>query len=483
VAAAVAQRQIQLDQLVGQAAQNGSSVNVDQIANLQIEINELDALTRRQESLRDALSARNSPSTGGGSGGVSPQESFSTSLERRLRDIQVANVELLALRDGYAQSASMAEVFAEAAMLGGGAIDAQTQSMIRQLEIAAVLNEELRQLAEDPVRKWMDSVPTWIEGAQQIEVNAIQGLRDSLSDFLYEGEADLQGFVDMLRRSMADILSDQITGQLLNAFGRADPGADGLAGLGGGPGAMQGAMINGGQTAAAMIQAAMVSGMGEALPRMESLFARGGQTLSNSMSTAGSIAGNSIRMSTTASGMQHARAVGTAIEAGGTSHASKVQAAAAGGGIGGGGGGFGGTLMSLIPSVLGMFFEEGGYATSPVKTSAVPMSAFVGAPKYAEGTSNTSGIPAILHPNEAVIPLSRNRKIPVEMGAGGGGSGAPVITNNVSVTVDGGGSNDDESLAATIGEQVANNMRAMIQYEITEQARYGGSLNQRGGGY
>ena len=40
-------------------------------------------------------------------------------------------------------------------------------------------------------------------------------------------------------------------------------------------------------------------------------------------------------------------------------------------------------------------------------------------PHYAEGTHNTSGIPAILHPDEAVIPLSRGRKIPVEMNDNG----------------------------------------------------------------
>jgi hypothetical protein len=61
-------------------------------------------------------------------------------------------------------------------------------------------------------------------------------------------------------------------------------------------------------------------------------------------------------------------------------------------------------------------FSEGGYATDPV--------AFGKMPHYAEGTANTGsygrgGIPSVLHPNEAVIPLSRGRKVPVEMNNSG----------------------------------------------------------------
>ena len=62
----------------------------------------------------------------------------------------------------------------------------------------------------------------------------------------------------------------------------------------------------------------------------------------------------------------------------------------------------------LISSFLGMF-KEGGLSTQPVQKMAVP--------HFAEGTPNTSGggFPAMLHPNEAVIPLSRGRKVPVEL--------------------------------------------------------------------
>lgn len=46
----------------------------------------------------------------------------------------------------------------------------------------------------------------------------------------------------------------------------------------------------------------------------------------------------------------------------------------------------------------------------------MPVSAFRHAPHFSEGTANTSGIPAVLHPSEAVIPLSKGRKILVDLG-------------------------------------------------------------------
>ena len=52
----------------------------------------------------------------------------------------------------------------------------------------------------------------------------------------------------------------------------------------------------------------------------------------------------------------------------------------------------------------------------------VPAAAFHRAPHFSEGGVTSGGIPAVLHPNEAVIPLSKNRKIPVEMGETAGGT-------------------------------------------------------------
>lgn len=68
-------------------------------------------------------------------------------------------------------------------------------------------------------------------------------------------------------------------------------------------------------------------------------------------------------------------------------------------------------------------FKEGGYSDSPVGFAAAPMAAFNNAPHYAQGTANTSGIPAILHDNKAVIPLTRGRKVPVDLGDSAEGAG------------------------------------------------------------
>jgi tape measure domain-containing protein len=82
----------------------------------------------------------------------------------------------------------------------------------------------------------------------------------------------------------------------------------------------------------------------------------------------------------------------------------------------------GGATISSVST-----YAEGGFSGSGVSSvSNMPASFWAGAPHYAEGVPNTSGgIPAVLHNNEAVVPLSRGREIPVKMvgdGAQGGGS-------------------------------------------------------------
>jgi xanthosine utilization system XapX-like protein len=92
----------------------------------------------------------------------------------------------------------------------------------------------------------------------------------------------------------------------------------------------------------------------------------------------------------------------------------------------------GGGLSSIL-GMLGMF-SEGGYSTEPVGKRVMDMSAFHSAPAYAEGTPNTSGgMPAILHPNEAVIPLSRGRSIPVDMGDAQMGGHTTVVNSHITV--------------------------------------------------
>ncbi len=97
--------------------------------------------------------------------------------------------------------------------------------------------------------------------------------------------------------------------------------------------------------------------------------------------------------------------------------------------------GAGGALGSIL-SLVGSFglFKEGGISTNPVQM-------WRNAPHYAEGTHNTTnGIPAVLHDNEAVIPLSRNRKVPVELTSSGGNGSGTVIHQNFNInTPDAGG--------------------------------------------
>lgn len=97
-------------------------------------------------------------------------------------------------------------------------------------------------------------------------------------------------------------------------------------------------------------------------------------------------------------------------------------------GNGSAGSGIFNSLLSIGGSALGIgAFKEGGFSTSPV--------AWAKAPHYAEGTANTSGgIPAVLHDNEAVIPLSRGRKVPVEVNSNLTSGGRQVINNNFNVT-------------------------------------------------
>lgn len=139
----------------------------------------------------------------------------------------------------------------------------------------------------------------------------------------------------------------------------------------------------------------------------------------------------------------------------------------------------GGGWLSTVGSFFG--FSEGGYSDQPGMTKhKVPLAAFKNAPQYAEGTANTSsGIPAILHPNEAVVPLSRGRKIPVDLGDGKGGKGETTLNVVNNINVDGG--DEDSELAVKIAQQVGETIEGIIDTRVAESAQYGGALNPRGG--
>lgn len=108
--------------------------------------------------------------------------------------------------------------------------------------------------------------------------------------------------------------------------------------------------------------------------------------------------------------------------------AAREMADAGGGGGGGGSGGSSGAGNGG-GAFSSKFFAKGGLSHGPAPTKKVPASVFVGAPSFADGSANVGGgIPAILHPGEAVVPLPDGGSIPVDMNTGantptgGGGS-------------------------------------------------------------
>lgn len=131
-------------------------------------------------------------------------------------------------------------------------------------------------------------------------------------------------------------------------------------------------------------------------------------------------------------------------------------------------------------------FKEGGTTNAPAVSSMMASpAAFHNAPHYSEGTANTSGIPAILHDNEAVVPLSKGRKIPVDLGGAAKGEMgdiyAPVISPVVNVSVEGGdGDGMSAEQAKFLGSQITSTVQAVVETQMAKHLRYGGMLKPRG---
>lgn len=109
-------------------------------------------------------------------------------------------------------------------------------------------------------------------------------------------------------------------------------------------------------------------------------------------------------------------------------------------GGGGSGSSSGGNIFSSLFGSVGKIFgfKEGGTFANPVTSYSVGMGAFANAPHYSEGVENTSGgRPAILHDDEAVIPLSRGREIPVRLTGNDSSANdnGRIVTNNVTMNI------------------------------------------------
>ena len=378
------------------------------------------------------------------------------------------------------ETETAARLYGEALVTNGGLIDDQTSAMLRQIDAAAALNEEMQRVARDPVRVWQESVPTWAEGAATIEADAIGGLKSAISDFVRTGEMDISTMFANLAARSSEVLVDQVLGGLYKG-----QGAEGsiLGRIGGGvPGGPETAAISAaGAQIAGQLRAALTSGGASAASAIRAAHAGGAAAAGGQLRAAGGQIAGSVQTA----GHGHATGVQQAIQTAGTQHAAAIRGAVVAPGASSataGGSGFGSTALSaVLGTVTAGLFREGGHVGNPVAFSAVPASAFATAPHLAEGTPNTSGgIPAVLHRNEAVIPLSRNRKVPVEL-SGDRGSGlvfSPTV--QVSVTGSSGDREADEETGKRVGASVRQQLQAMMRDEIAQAQRYGGMANPRG---
>lgn len=455
LSSAAANRRVQLETMISTAGERGQRITPDAIAAEWVKINELDAAAKETERLRNQITEKNRPARsaggGGGRGGgggsrvaelteeQKATEELNTTLTERLTSLEQERLVLELVASGQFQTAEAAQLFAEAMTAGGGAVDAQTTAMIQQIDAAAKLNEELKKLATDPVKDWMDSVPNWIEAGKQIEMGAINSLRDSISEMIKTGKLDFESLGEAILGVFADVVSDKAVKELLTLFGRGETGSGGwLGGLFGDLFASQGdsdvaGMVNGGTQAGAVIgnsmiqagqvvsqqlAAAMTQGGMQAGASAQSGLAAGSVNVRTAAQTGLAMGANSVRVAATTAGPVLGQGVVQGAQAGAPILAQGVAAGAQSGGILSGVGGIGGLVGMILPGL----FSEGGYSTSPVASAMVPAAAFHHAPHFSEGGLTSGGIPAVLHPNEAVIPLSRGRKIPVEMGETAGGT-------------------------------------------------------------
>ncbi|KZY47621.1 hypothetical protein A3731_07775 [Roseovarius sp. HI0049] len=459
---AAANRKVQLEDMVKAAQSGDGRVSLDQIATAAKEIETLEAAARRTKELRDQIAEANRPSKGSSGAGsrkaalseeAKAMEDLNDSLQGRLDGLRQENLALQLVANGTVESTEAAQALAEAQLATGGAVDANTLAMVKQIDVAARLNKELTKAANDPVKKWRESVPTWKEAATEIEMGAINHVRDAISEMIKTGKFDIEALGDAILGTIADIVADKAVKELHTLLGGDDRSNGGLLGglfgsfdsvgdpataqtgqavANGGMQAGQSistAMVQAGQTVSQQISQAMTQGGQMTGQQVQQAHAMGGQQAANATRLAGVQHGQQVRLATNTSGNQHATRVKTAIESGGREHASMVRSAASGSNGSGGFLDFLGGPQGLIGMAIGAF-DEGGYSTAPANFATAPVSAFRHAPHFAEGTPNTSGIPAILHDNEAVVNLTKGRKIPVELNGDPAAGGGQTISYN-----------------------------------------------------
>ena len=132
--------------------------------------------------------------------------------------------------------------------------------------------------------------------------------------------------------------------------------------------------------------------------------------------------------------------------------------------------------LKLVRTVLpGLGFADGGITPEYAKGGYTSPSR-----RYARGGTARgpqSGYNAVLHGNEAVVPLPDNRSIPVTLNGAGGQNNNVVV--NVSMDGQGGGQQSSQS-NSEMGKNIGAMVASAVQEELQSQKRSGGILNPYG---
>lgn len=266
--------------------------------------------------------------------------------------------------------------------------------------------------SQEGVASWANSFRDFGTELRKLEEKFLNEFADALTDFVMTGKANWRDLANSIVRDINQLIIKQGIRELLKWLGviEGDTGngfqntGQGIVGsIFGGSSNRGGGGQSGGRGIFGEVLGFLTGGMG------------GGGFGSNVQNNPNAWA-NLNTFAPTASGGMY-----------GPIDPSWSAGGASGGGMAGsGGGGWGSIIGSIFNWIVGGF-SEGGYSTNPVTSAMMPATAFVNAPHFREGGMSSGGIPAVLHDNEAVIPLSRGRKIPVE----GGGQR---VTNNFHIS-------------------------------------------------
>jgi len=337
-----------------------------------------------------------------------------------------------------------------------GMIDGLEQQIIKQQELANQLKRNKEFFENNGVRSYLNDIQTAGQAAQELDRNIFQSLEDQLFSLGTTGQFSFQAIFDTIQQGLVRFAAQDITrafGEMMFSADELENGNPTMAGhflgalghdfkaeqadpLGTSPGLPMFVQLVHGGIAIDPRTGGFTDGRGNTvtvggIAASNDNFTLGGhgsaplgggaqQAIEETAQvTAGSF-GDTMTSMMPMIGLAFAGSFKSPIAQVAVMFGTMLMQKMLMGG-GGAAGGIGGVLAGL--------FSEGGYSNSPVSTAVISPAAFRNAPKFSAGTTNTrGGMPAILHDNEAVVPLSRGRKIPVEM-PNGGGNGQAIVNN------------------------------------------------------